>query len=168
MFLEESSCLFIQYVIEGGINFFDIVNSYFDGSSEEIVGCVLCDFVCCDEVVVVIKVYYQVGDLVEGFFWVQILCFIDDSLCCFGMDYVDLLQIYCWDYIILIEEMFEVLDEVVKVGKVCYIGVLFMYVWQFVQVLVFQQQNGWVCFVIMQDYYNLIYWEEENEMLFLC
>ncbi|PLN90098.1 aldo/keto reductase [Klebsiella quasipneumoniae] len=165
---EESSRPLIQHAIEGGINFFDTANSYSDGSSEEIVGRALRDFARRDEVIVATKVYHQVGDLAEGLSRAQILRSIDDSLRRLGMDYVDLLQIHRWDYSTPIEETLEALDEVVKAGKARYIGASSMHARQFAQALALQQQNGWARFVTMQDHYNLIYREEENEMLALC
>ena len=165
---EESSRPLIQHAIEGGINFFDTANSYSDGSSEEIVGRALRDFARRDEVVVATKVYHQVGDLAEGLSRAQILRSIDDSLRRLGMDYVDLLQIHRWDYTTPIEETLEALDEVVKAGKARYIGASSMHARQFAQALALQQQNGWARFVTMQDHYNLIYREEEREMLPLC
>ena len=165
---EESSRPLIQHAIEGGINFFDTANSYSDGSSEEIVGRALRDFARRDDIVVATKVYHQVGDLAEGLSRAQILRSIDDSLRRLGMDYVDLLQIHRWDYTTPIEETLEALDEVVKAGKARYIGASSMHARQFAQALALQQQNGWARFVTMQDHYNLIYREEENEMLPLC
>ncbi len=110
----------------------------------------------------------EVGDLAEGLSRAQILRSIDDSLRRLGMDYVDLLQIHRWDYTTPIEETLEALDEVVKAGKARYIGASSMHARQFAQALALQQQNGWARFVTMQDHYNLIYREEENEMLPLC
>ncbi|WP_434586175.1 aldo/keto reductase [Klebsiella sp. R390] len=165
---EESSRPLIQHALENGINFFDTANSYSDGSSEEIVGRALRDFARRDEVVVATKVYYPVGDLPEGLSRGQILRSIDDSLKRLGMEYVDLLQIHRWDYTTPIEETLEALDEVVKAGKARYIGASSMHARQFAQALQLQEQNGWARFVTMQDHYNLIYREEENEMLPLC
>lgn len=165
---EESSRPLIQRALEGGINFFDTANSYSDGSSEEIVGRALRDFARRDEVVVATKVYHQVGDLPEGLSRGQILRSIDDSLRRLGMEYVDLLQIHRWDYTTPIEETLAALDEVVKAGKARYIGASSMHARQFAQALELQQRNGWARFVTMQDHYNLIYREEENEMLPLC
>lgn len=93
---------------------------------------------------------------------------IDKSFKRLGIDYVDFYIIYCWDYYIFIEEMMEVLYDVVKVGKVRYIGVFVMYVWQFQKVLYVVEKNGWIKFVLMQNYLNLIYCEEEREMLLFC
>ncbi|SUQ59532.1 L-glyceraldehyde 3-phosphate reductase [Raoultella terrigena] len=165
---EESSRPLIQRALEGGINFFDTANSYSEGSSEEIVGRALRDFARRDEVVVATKVYHQVGDLPEGLSRAQILRSIDDSLRRLGMEYVDLLQIHRWDYTTPIEETLEALNEVVKTGKAHYIGASSMHARQFAQALELQERHGWARFVTMQDHYNLIYREEENEMLPLC
>lgn len=165
---EESSRPIIKRAIEGGINFFDTANSYSDGSSEEIVGRALRDFARRDDIVVATKVYYPVGDLAEGLSRAQILRSIDDSLRRLNMDYVDLLQIHRWDYNTPIEETLEALNDVVKAGKARYIGASSMHASQFAQALDLQAQHGWARFVTMQDHYNLIYREEENEMLPLC
>lgn len=165
---EDSSRPIIQRAIEGGINFFDTANSYSDGSSEEIVGRALRDFARRDEVVVATKVYHQVGDLEEGLSRAQILRSIDDSLKRLGMDYVDLLQIHRWDYRTPIEETLAALDEVVKSGKARFIGASSMHARQFAHALALQKTNGWASFVTMQDHYNLIYREEERDMLPLC
>lgn len=165
---EESSRPIIKRAIEGGINFFDTANSYSDGSSEEIVGRALRDFARRDEIVVATKVYYPVGDLAEGLSRAQILRSIDDSLRRLNMDYVDLLQIHRWDYNTPIEETLEALNDVVKAGKARYIGASSMHASQFAEALALQAQHGWARFVTMQDHYNLIYREEEREMLPLC
>ncbi|QLR42044.1 aldo/keto reductase [Enterobacter sp. RHBSTW-00994] len=165
---EESSRLIIKHAIDGGINFFDTANSYSDGSSEEIVGRALRDFARRENVVVATKVYHQVGDLPEGLSRAQILRSIDDSLRRLNMDYVDLLQIHRWDYNTPIEETLEVLNDVVKAGKARYIGASSMHASQFASALNLQARNGWAQFVTMQDHYNLIYREEEREMLPLC
>ncbi|MFK3660956.1 aldo/keto reductase [Scandinavium sp. NPDC088450] len=165
---EESSRPIIKHALEGGINFFDTANSYSDGSSEEIVGRALRDFARREDVVVATKVYHQTGDLPQGLSRAQILRSIDDSLRRLGMDYVDLLQIHRWDYNTPIEETLEALNDVVKAGKARYIGASSMHASQFAQALELQKQNGWARFVTMQDHYNLIYREEEREMLPLC
>ncbi|MHA1000634.1 aldo/keto reductase [Leclercia pneumoniae] len=165
---EESSRLLIKHALEGGITFFDTANSYSDGSSEEIVGRALRDFARRDEVVVATKVYHQVGDLPEGLSRAQILRSIDDSLRRLNMDYVDLLQIHRWDYNTPIEETLEALNDVVKAGKARFIGASSMHASQFAQALDLQAQHGWARFVTMQNHYNLIYREEEREMLPLC
>lgn len=165
---EESSRPIIKHALEGGINFFDTANSYSDGSSEEIVGRALKDFARREEVVVATKVYYPSGDLTEGLSRAQILRSIDDSLRRLGMEYVDLLQIHRWDYNTPIEETLEALDEVVKSGKARFIGASSMHSEQFAQALALQKQHGWASFATMQNHYNLIYREEEREMLPLC
>ncbi|MCU6663113.1 aldo/keto reductase [Silvania hatchlandensis] len=165
---EESSRLIIKHALDGGINFFDTANSYSDGSSEEIVGRALRDFARREDVVVATKVYHQVGDLPEGLSRAQILRSIDDSLQRLNMDYVDLLQIHRWDYNTPIEETLDALNEVVKAGKARYIGASSMHAAQFAEALALQAQNDWAPFVTMQDHYNLIYREEEREMLPLC
>lgn len=165
---EESSRLIIQHALNGGINFFDTANSYSDGSSEEIVGRAIRDFARREDVVVATKVYHASGTLTEGLSRAQILRSIDDSLQRLGMDYVDLLQIHRWDYNTPIEETLEALNDVVKSGKARYIGASSMHAHQFAQALELQKQHGWAPFVTMQDHYNLIYREEEREMLPLC
>ena len=165
---EESSRPIIKRALEGGINFFDTANSYSDGSSEEIVGRALRDFARRDEVVVATKVYHQVGDLPEGLSRAQILRSIDDSLRRLNMDYVDLLQIHRWDYNTPVEETLEALNDVVKAGKARFIGASSMHASQFAQALELQARHGWARFVTMQDHYNLIYREEERDMLPLC
>ena len=165
---EESSRPIIQRALEGGINFFDTSNNYSAGSSEEIVGRALRDFARRDEVVVATKVFNRVDDLPEGLSRAQILRSIDDSLRRLGMDYVDILQIHRWDYNTPIEETLEALNDVVKAGKARYIGASSMHASQFAQALALQKQHGWAQFISMQDHYNLIYREEEREMLPLC
>jgi len=165
---EESSRPIIKHALEGGINFFDTANSYSDGSSEEIVGRALRDFARREDVVVATKVYHQTGDLSEGLSRAQILRSIDDSLRRLNMDYVDLLQIHRWDYNTPIEETLEALNDVVRAGKARYIGASSMHAAQFAEALALQEQHGWAPFVTMQDHYNLIYREEEREMLPLC
>ena len=165
---EESSRPLIQRALAGGINFFDTANSYSDGSSEEIVGRALRDFARRDEVVVATKVYHQTQGLSQGLSRQQILQSIDDSLRRLGMEYVDLLQIHRWDYETPIEETLEALNDVVKSGKARYIGASSMHAAQFARALSLQKQHGWARFVTMQDHYNLIYREEELEMLPLC
>lgn len=165
---EESSRPLIKQALEAGINFFDTANSYSDGSSEEIVGRALKDFAQRDQVVVATKVYFPLSNLSQGLSRQNILQSIDDSLTRLGMEYVDLLQIHRWDYDTPIEETLAALDEVVKSGKARYIGASSMHAAQFAQALDLQQQNGWARFVSMQDQYNLIQREEENDMHPLC
>lgn len=165
---EESSRPLIKQALEAGINFFDTANSYSDGSSEEIVGRALKDFARRDQVVVATKVYFPLSNLSQGLSRQNILQSIDDSLTRLGMEYVDLLQIHRWDYATPIEETLEALHEVVKSGKARYIGASSMHASQFAQALDLQKQNNWARFVSMQDQYNLIQREEENDMHPLC
>lgn len=165
---EESSRPLIKQALEAGINFFDTANSYSDGSSEEIVGRALKDFTRRDQVVVATKVYFPLSNLSQGLSRQNILQSIDDSLTRLGMEYVDLLQIHRWDYATPIEETLEALHEVVKSGKARYIGASSMHASQFAQALELQKQNNWARFVSMQDQYNLIQREEENDMHPLC
>ncbi|MFU2318648.1 aldo/keto reductase [Rahnella sp. PCH160] len=165
---EESSRPIIKQALEAGINFFDTANSYSDGSSEEIVGRALKDFAKRDEIVVATKVYHAITGLEQGLSRASIMQSVDDSLRRLGMEYVDLLQIHRWDYETPIEETLEALNDVVKAGKARFIGASSMHAHQFKQALDVSAQNGWASFVSMQDQYNLIQREEENEMYPLC
>ena len=165
---EESSRPIIQQALDAGINFFDTANSYSDGSSEEIVGRALKDFARRDEIVVATKVYNAVTGLKPGLSRASIMQSIDDSLRRLSMEYVDLLQIHRWDYETPIEETLEALNDVVKAGKARFIGASSMHAHQFKHALDVSAQNGWASFVSMQDQYNLIQREEENEMYPLC
>lgn len=165
---EESSRPIIKQALDAGINFFDTANSYSDGSSEEIVGRALKDFAKRDEIVVATKVYNAVTGLKPGLSRASIMQSIDDSLRRLGMEYVDLLQIHRWDYETPIEETLEALNDIVKAGKARFIGASSMHAHQFKQALDVSAQNGWASFVSMQDQYNLIQREEENEMYPLC
>ncbi|MCW6032244.1 aldo/keto reductase [Pantoea sp. JK] len=165
---EESSRPLIKQALAAGINFFDTANSYSDGSSEEIVGRALKDFARRDQVVVATKVYFPLSNLSQGLSRKNILQSVDDSLTRLGMEYVDLLQIHRWDYDTPIAETLEALHDVVKSGKARYIGASSMHASQFAQALDLQKQNNWARFVSMQDQYNLIQREEENDMHPLC
>jgi aryl-alcohol dehydrogenase-like predicted oxidoreductase len=167
---EEQSRPFIRKAIELGINFFDTANVYSDGSSEEIVGRALKDFSSRDEVVIATKVHGRMhaGPNGQGLSRKAILSEIDASLRRLGTDYVDLYQIHRWDYKTPIEETVEALHDVVKAGKARYVGASSMYAWQFSRALHVAEKHGWTRFVSMQDYLNLLYREEEREMLPLC
>ncbi|WP_271896607.1 aldo/keto reductase [Candidatus Phyllobacterium onerii] len=167
---EEKSRPFIKQALELGINFFDTANVYSDGSSEEIVGRALTDFSTREEVVIATKVNSRMrqGPNGAGLSRKAIFAEIDASLRRLGTDYVDLYQIHRFDYETPIEETLEALHEVVKSGKARYIGASSMYAWQFAQMLATSSQKGWTRFVSMQDYVNLLYREEEREMLPLC
>ncbi|WP_138495017.1 aldo/keto reductase [Paenibacillus pinistramenti] len=167
---EEQSRPFIKRALELGINFFDTANVYSDGTSEEIVGRALKDFANRDEVVIATKVHgvMRPGPNGGGLSRKAILSEIDHSLKRLGTDYVDLYQIHRWDYSTPIEETMEALHDVVKAGKARYIGASSMYAWQFQKALFTAERHGWTRFVSMQNYLNLLYREEEREMLPLC
>ena len=167
---EEHSRPFIRRALELGINFFDTANVYSLGASEEIVGRALRDFATRDEVVIASKVYMQMGPgpNERGLSRKHILSSIDASLKRLGTDYVDLYQIHRWDEETPIEETLEALNDVVRAGKARYIGASTMSAWQFAKALYTSDLHGWARFVSMQPYYNLLYREEEREMLPLC
>lgn len=167
---EENSRPIIKRALELGINFFDTANIYSVGSSEEIVGRALKDFANRDEVVIATKVHFrmQEGPNGAGLSRKAILSEIDKSLTRLGTDYVDLYQIHRWDYNTPIEETMEALHDVVKAGKARYIGASAMYAWQFQKALHVAERRGWTRFVSMQNHLNLIYREEEREMMPLC
>ncbi|MGE0828994.1 MAG: aldo/keto reductase [Hyphomonadaceae bacterium] len=167
---EEKSRPILKAAVEAGINFFDTANVYSAGSSEEIVGRALKDFARRDEIVVATKVHGPMGQGPNrgGLSRKTILAEIDASLARLGMDYVDLYQIHRWDYETPIEETLEALHDVVKAGKARYIGASSMYAWQFAQALAASDRHGWARFISMQNHVNLLYREEEREMLPLC
>jgi len=167
---EEQSRPFIKKALELGINFFDTADVYSLGRSEEIVGHALRDFTNRDEVVIATKVNGEMGSGPNdaGLSRKHILDSIDNSLKRLGTDYVDLYQIHRWDYHTPIEETLEALNDVVRMGKARYIGASSMHAWQFAKALYTSDLHGWARFVSMQPHYNLIYREEEREMLPLC
>ena len=167
---EEQSRPFIQKALELGINFFDTADVYSAGASEEVVGKALKDFAKRDEVVLATKVFNPMGPGPndKGLSRKHIMSAIDASLKRLGTDYVDLYQIHRWDYNTPIEETMEALHDVVKAGKARYIGASSMYSWQFAQAQYIADLNGWTRFVSMQPHYNLIYREEEREMIPFC
>lgn len=167
---EEASRPFIKQALALGINFFDTANVYSDGSSETIVGRALKDYANRDEIVIATKVHGRMrpGPNGGGLSRKVILSEIDHSLRRLGTDYVDLYQIHRWDPTTPIEETLEALNDVVKAGKARYIGASSMYAWQFLKALHISEQRGWSRFVSMQNYLNLLYREEEREMLPLC
>ena len=167
---EEKSRPFIKQALELGINFFDTANVYSDGTSEEIVGRALRDFAKRDEIVLATKVFFPMSDgsNAGGLSRKAILAAIDDSLRRLGTDYVDLYQIHRWDDKTPIEETLEALHDVVNAGKARYIGASSMYAWQFAKALYLADLHGWTRFVSMQNHYNLLYREEEREMMGLC
>jgi aryl-alcohol dehydrogenase (NADP+) len=167
---ESDSRPFIQKALELGINFFDTANAYSLGVSEEIVGKALKDFARRDEVVIASKVFFQMGDKPNqgGLSRVHIMQAVEDSLRRLGTDYIDLYQIHRWDPETPIEETLEALHDLVKSGKVRYIGGSSMHAWQFTKSLYLADLHGWTRFVSMQNHYNLVYREEEREMMPLC
>jgi aryl-alcohol dehydrogenase (NADP+) len=167
---EEESRPFFQRALELGFNFFDTADMYSVGVSEEITGRALRDFARRDEVVLATKVFNPMGDKPNqrGLSRKHIMEAIDTSLRRLGTDYVDLYQIHRWDYETPIEETMEALHDVVKAGKALYIGASSMYAWQFARANAVADVHGWTRFVSMQNHYNLIYREEEREMIPLC
>jgi aryl-alcohol dehydrogenase-like predicted oxidoreductase len=167
---DEKSRPFIKQALELGINFFDTANTYSDGTSEEIVGRALRDFARREEVVLATKVFYPMreGPNARGLSRKSIMTEIDASLRRLGTDYVDLYQIHRWDKHTPIEETLEALHDVIKAGKARYIGASSMFAWQFSKAQYTARQNGWTPFATMQNHYNLIYREEEREMMPLC
>jgi aryl-alcohol dehydrogenase-like predicted oxidoreductase len=167
---EDASRPFLRRAVEAGITFFDTANVYSAGSSEEIVGRALADYARRDEIVLATKVHgtMRPGPNGGGLSRKAILAEIDASLSRLGTDYVDLYQIHRWDYATPIEETMEALHDVVKAGKARYLGASSMYAWQFAKAQYVAERHGWTRFVSMQDHYNLLYREEEREMLPLC
>ena len=167
---EDESRPLIRQAIEAGINFLDTANVYSDGSSEEIVGRAIKDFSRREEIVLATKVNSRMrpGPNGAGLSRRAILGEIDHSLKRLGTDYVDLYQIHRWDASTPIEETLEALHDVVKAGKARYIGASSMHAWQFAKALYTSRLNGWTEFVSMQNHVNLLYREEEREMLPLC
>ena len=167
---EEDSRPVIKKALDLGINFFDTANVYSLGKSEEILGRALKDYANRDEVVIATKVHGKMhdGPNGSGLSRKAIMSEIDKSLKRLGTDYVDLYIIHRWDYNTPIEETMEALHDIVKAGKARYIGASAMYAWQFQKALHTAEKNGWTRFVSMQNHLNLIYREEEREMIPLC
>ncbi len=167
---EENSRPIIQRALERGINFFDTANVYSAGTSEEYTGRALRDLANRDEIVLATKVWGKMHDGPNGAGLSRkaILSEIDKSLRRLETDYVDLYQIHRWDYETPIEETMGALNDVVRAGKVRYIGASAMFAWQFQKAQHVAEKNGWTRFVSMQNHLNLIYREEEREMMPLC
>ena len=167
---EEKSRPLIKQAVELGINFFDTANVYSDGTSEEILGRALKEFTRREDVVIATKVHGRVrpGPNGAGLSRKAIFGELDNSLRRLGTDFVDLYQIHRWDPTVPIEETMEALHDVVKAGKVRYIGASSMYAWQFSKALYTSRLRGWTGFVSMQNHLNLLNREEEREMLPLC
>lgn len=167
---EEDSRPFFRHALEAGINFFDTANIYAGGTSEEITGKLLRELASRDEIVVATKAFgpWRNAPNTGGLSRKSLMQAIDDSLTRLGMDYVDLFQIHRWDDDVPIEEVMEALHDIVKAGKARYIGASSMYAWQFAKAQETARANGWTPFISMQNQLNLIYREEEREMLPLC
>lgn len=167
---EEASRPFISQALEAGINFFDTANVYSDGTSEEIVGRALADMADRDEIVIATKLWgpMRKGRNAMGLSRKAVMAEVDHSLRRLGTDYIDLYQIHRWDPHTPIEETLEALDDVIRAGKVRYIGASSMWAWQFAKALFLADQLGYSRFVSMQNHYNLVQREEEREMLPLC
>ena len=172
----------VKRAVELGVNFFDTADIYSAGASEELTGKFLREFTRRDEVVIATKLFFPVDMAFQGSFGnsvpqqpnnsglsrKRIFTAVEASLKRLGIDYIDLYQIHRWDYETPIEETMEALHDLVKSGKVRYIGASSMWAWQFAKAQHTAQSNGWVRFVSMQNHYNLIYREEEREMIPLC
>jgi 1-deoxyxylulose-5-phosphate synthase len=167
---EEPSRKIIRQAVDLGFNFFDTANAYSDGTSEEILGRALKDFTRREEAVVATKVFFPMteGPNSRGLSRKAIFTAIDASLRRLGTDYVDLYQIHRWDYSTPIEETLEALHDVVKSGKARYLGASSMFAWQFSKALSVARRRNWSPFISMQNHYNLLYREEEREVMPLC
>ena len=167
---EEASRKVIKKAVELGINFFDTANVYSYGESEKILGKALKEYAKRDEIVVATKAFSQMKKAPNsgGLSRKALFHEIDQSLERLQMDYVDLFIIHRWDYHTPIEETMAALDEIVKSGKARYIGASAMYAWQFAKAQAVADKNGWTKFVSMQNHLNLLYREEEREMMPLC
>ncbi|BEV46847.1 aldo/keto reductase [Afipia carboxidovorans] len=167
---EDTSRPLIKQALELGINVLDTANTYSDGTSEEIIGRAVKDFARRDEVIITSKVCLRMRDEPNGAGLSRKAIFteVNNSLRRLGTDYIDLYQIHRWDYDTPIEETLEALNDIVRAGKVRYIGASSMHAWQFTKALYTSRLHGWSEFVSMQDHLNLLYREEEREMLPLC
>ena len=167
---EEQGRPFIKRALEQGINFFDVADMYSLGKSEEILGRAIRDFARRDDVVIGTKAYFKMSDDPNdrGLSRKHLMSAIDASLRRLGTDYVDLYQIHRYDAETPIEETLRALDDIVRTGKARYIGASSMSAWQFTKALYLADRHGWTRFVSMQNHYNLVYREEEREMLPLC
>ena len=167
---EDAARPFFQQALEAGINFFDTADVYSTGICEEFVGRALKDLAKRDEIVIATKLYgpMGVGKNQKGLSRKHIMEAVDNSLRRLQTDFIDLYQIHRWDHETPVEETLEALNDVVRMGKVRYIGASSMFAWQFAKALYISEMNGWAKFVSMQNYYNLAYREEEREMLPFC
>lgn len=160
----------IKHAVNQGINFFDTANCYSNGVSEEILGLAVKDFMHREDVVISTKVFVEMRNRPNGggLSRKEIMYEVEQSLRRLGLDYVDILYIHRWDYNTPIEETMRALNDLVTDGKVRYLGASAMYAWQFQKAQYTAERHGWVPFVAMQNHYNLLYREEEREMIPLC
>lgn len=167
---EDASRIIIRQALEAGINFLDTANEYSAGDSEAIVGRAIADFAHRDEIVLATKAFapWRGAPNTGGLSRKALFQAIDDSLTRLGTDYVDLFQIHRWDYNVPIEEVMEALHDIVKAGKARYIGASSMFAWQFAKAQFTAERHGWTKFISMQPQVNLVYREEEREMIPLC
>lgn len=167
---EQDARKIIKHALDLGINFFDTANYYSLGECEEILGRALKDYANRDDVVIATKLYYPMheGANAKGLSRKAIFAEVENSLRRLQTDYIDLYIIHRWDYTTPIEEVMEALNDLVRMGKIRYIGASAMYAWQFVKANSIAQKNGWAKFVSMQDMINLLYREEEKEMIPMC
>ena len=167
---EGASRAIIRHALDAGINFFDTANAYSAGTSEEFLGRALVDFARRDEIVLATKAYapWRPAPNAGGLSRKALFHAIDDSLARLGTDYVDLFQMHRWDYDVPIEETMAALHDIVQAGKARYIGASSMFAWQFAKAQFLAERNGWTRFISMQPQVNLVYREEEREMIPLC
>src|SRR3954466_4569399 len=167
---EEDARPLIKHALDAGITFFDTANMYSNGSSEEILGRALKDFADRDDVVIATKLRHPMrpGPNGKGLSRKAIMTEVEHSLRRLGTDYIDLYQVHRNDHATPLEETLEALSDLVKAGKVRYLGASSMHAWEFTKALHLQKRNGWARFVSMQDHYNLLAREEEREMIPLC
>lgn len=167
---EEETRKIIKKALAIGINFFDTANVYSMGTSEEYMGKALKDYANRDEIVIATKVSGAMHEGPNGYGLSRkaIMCEVNASLKRLGVDYIDILYIHRWDYGTPIEETMEALNDLVRAGKVHYLGASSMYAWQFQKAQYIAEKNGWTKFSVMQNHYNLLYREEEREMIPLC
>ena len=167
---KEEAKKIIKYALDQGINFFDTANYYSLGASEEILVEAIKEYGNRDDVVIATKLYYPMfdGANAKGLSRKAIFQEVEHSLKRLQMDYIDLYIIHRWDYTTPIEEVMEALNDLVRMGKIRYIGASSMYAWQFVEANRIAKEHGWAQFVSMQDTYNLLNREEEREMIPMC
>lgn len=167
---EEPSRVILKRAVELGINFFDTADFYSAGEGEAVLGRALRDFTTRDQAVIATKVFYptRAGVNERGLSRKHIFDAVDRSLKALGTDYIDLYQFHRWDHTTPLDETLRAMDDIVRAGKVRYLGASSCYAWEFAQALALADQRGWSRFISMQGHYNLLYREEEREMIPLC